>query len=1134
MKFKFTTPARGSFYDRRGLDYINPDLGTVSKQAWKSGTRFSGTNSVLRMTELNRARDLGALSPEELARKYNPGALDPQLGSIYSDPEREAYAAAESVPTLDEFKKLGFNEPLIKLTADEANDRYGLGGHLQFQDGVSNLEAFILHKRKVEEIKFNYVLQQAEGGRYAAGLGIELAAGLLDPVAFAVGGYTPPALSARLMSKLGTTSKLGQRFIKGGTEGFVGSLAVEPLIAGAAYQEQAEYGAAQSLMNVTFGTVFGGGLHVVGGKISDTIKNRTKERHIASIKTAINQAAEGENVEVRPIIEGGNQTPDAEQIATVKGFEPDSPEEVGAKFTESTKKADSDNTVEKHFPNSNVDESLNLINSKQGGGALLNLSFSKIFDKGQKLVADFSRVATLKKTNKNLKQRLAYRITDTNGKVILVQPRKKGAALKLFETEQFAPPEGMSMGDYVHQGLLVHGIDSTGSSTSYRGTYQFDENNVYHVINIDGVTFDPKMNQHRVSILSPDKAFELFSDGPLGQVFSEHAPKIEKIVSDLNRPKVAGPNDDLVTMSGVDEALDASKLTQVGGQEGSNPGGLHVDQVTGQKYYVKYPKTEDLAINEFIAATLYRVLGVDFPVSRLVVKDGKVVGIASEILEGIKPLTLDELFALPPLIKQRFVEDMVVDMFLGNWDVIGNPPNLNVFLKPNGTIGRLDPGGALMYRAQGEPKQLSDTFEEIKTFLDPNINPHTAKLISEVLGVKGLTAKTQGPGMLLKLSQEKVTNILSLSPADVSKLADISGFKDTDKLTATLLNRQSDLGQKVQSYFNVKLKFKKKSNPLLFHSKKDAGIYLDRKAAAFHSNLTPKQKNVFSTWLANGHKKINDYLYGKSTGKIDSSLDVEHLEDMIAVLDSILVPTKNPLLSHRGGTPYWGIKANGVQMSNPKDINAAKAMVGGIFKLEGYASTTLNKSFADAWQHNVAAKESILMQVQVNPGVKVAYVKSSSGEYELLLQRGLEYQIKNATELPNGRILLNVEALDPNAPKPVKVTPKLGIDIAKAHKQDSSNAVNDSLDRLPFESDDAVQTTLKPDAAERQTAELQKNVDEILEDVKSELVNMDETLLAAFSKEIDEINKMGSDDIVQANNLYKAAKAAARCVMGAG
>lgn len=1131
MKFKFSTsPTQGSFYDESvGLDYLAPTGGLVTKAASKRGWRFTGFNSVERNEQLTRARDLAELSTDELASKYNPAGQDVRSGTNYSDPYVEYFDDVASIPTLDDFRKLGFTDQIRTLNPEDANKQYGLKGHLQFQENVSNLEAWLLNQRKKEEIQFNYVLSKAEGWQAAKGFGIELSMALLDPVGLMIGAATPPIGSASILGKLGWTgSKTATRAVQGGLSGFYGSALVEPMIYSAATQEQADYRAIDSLMNVTFGTIVGGGLHVVGGKIADTVKGFNRKRHISALRTAINQVNNGENVEVAPIIHGANQAP--EQVPSLNFDEP-SKADLDARQTaagDGIPKATEDilTPVVEHGPAVDVDASLKKIESQQGAAKLTGFSFKKLWSAAPELSDAYQEGVKLGK-----KQNFAVKMTDQNGNVVLVKSAP-GKPLKLFDTEDLSlagqPVE--VVGEKIHQALLMHGVSPTNSNLSYRGSFSFDGESVTHVLDMEGVTFDPSMNQKQTVISTKEEAGNLFKDTPMHDVFSEYAPKGRKGVAGLfdEGPIVNQRTpEDAISLAGVDEALNAENLKQVGPSEGTLPGGRHVDLATGEEFYVKYTETSGQATNEFIAATLYRMLGVDFPLTKLVAKDGKVVGVASKILPDINTISPEQFKNLDLPVKAEFAKELIIDMFLGNWDVIGNAPNWNIYLKPDGTVGRLDPGGALLYRAQGKKKVLSDTFDELKTFFDPIKNKHTRDILVDVLG----TAPTKGD--LFSLSKRAVKRILELDEADIYKLASISGFEDARELTNALLKRQVYLQDLFGEVDLKELGITKQKNKIVLYTKSDALEYIKTQAKNYFNKFSEATKSAIKSYGNTYYKDINKILRGEWTGPVP-----KNLQDLIDNIDKGMeVSTTTQTLSvYRSKTPTSAFSGliKGISLWDAKDIVNARKMIGATFELKGFTSTSFNRPFAKNWD-----SQSPLLTIEVPPGTKAIYgdpkiFPIGQSEYELLLDRGLNYRIKDVGTLPNGRINFFLEVLPKDWKPAPKVNKQLAIKIAKAHKEDSSSAVNDSNQYIQYESDSAVQTTLKPDDMSAQTAEIEKGLDDILLDIDAELANMDDDLIAAFSKQVEEINAQANADLSLAQDLYKAAQAAAVCVKGAG
>ena len=59
------------------------------------------------------------------------------------------------------------------------------------------------------------------------------------------------------------------RLARGVTEGAFGAALVEPIVYSTAQRVQADYDLRDSFMNITFGSILGGGLHVGVGKIRD-------------------------------------------------------------------------------------------------------------------------------------------------------------------------------------------------------------------------------------------------------------------------------------------------------------------------------------------------------------------------------------------------------------------------------------------------------------------------------------------------------------------------------------------------------------------------------------------------------------------------------------------------------------------------------------------------------------------------------------------------------------------------------------------------------------------------------------------------------------------------------------------------
>ncbi|WP_045223651.1 hypothetical protein [Methyloterricola oryzae] len=171
-------------------------------------------------------------------------------------------------------------------------------------------------------------------------------------------------------------------------------------------------------------------------------------------------------------------------------------------------------------------------------------------------------------------------------------------------------------------------------------------------------------------------------------------------------------------------ALDTRLMRRVGGPLGSNPAGIYEDE-TGRRFYVKTLETPAHARNEIIAAMLYRLTGAPTLNYRRTLAPEQ---IATEwvTLDRKHVSRLDEGERLQA--QQWFG----VHAWTANWDVAGfDGDNLGVI---NGTVVALDLGGALEFRAQGDPKgkafgvQVGE-FERLRCDSD---NPHALRLFGDM------------------------------------------------------------------------------------------------------------------------------------------------------------------------------------------------------------------------------------------------------------------------------------------------------------------------------------------------------------------------------------------------------------------
>lgn len=256
--------------------------------------------------------------------------------------------------------------------------------------------------------------------------------------------------------------------------------------------------------------------------------------------------------------------------------------------------------------------------------------------------------------------------------------------------------------------------------------------------------------------------------GTDGSSNNVHRKKITAI------PKKATLTSEKATPSGPQDISSWKKGSALGG---SNGAAIYTDP-DGNQYAVKFLKSEDHAKNEVLASRLYSRAGVDIPLQELVTLNGK-TGLASPMLPDTQGDLSSKLNDKAYLDKIR--DGFAADAWLANWDVAGLNYD-NILTDKDGDPVRIDPGGSLLYRAQGSPK---------------------GEAFGDVVGEWGtLRTSPQGKNVFGQMSdgQAKASaeNLADITDADIDELVDSVGFDDAkaNKLKSTLKARRDDIFKK--------------------------------------------------------------------------------------------------------------------------------------------------------------------------------------------------------------------------------------------------------------------------------------------------------------------------------------------------
>lgn len=239
-----------------------------------------------------------------------------------------------------------------------------------------------------------------------------------------------------------------------------------------------------------------------------------------------------------------------------------------------------------------------------------------------------------------------------------------------------------------------------------------------------------------------------------------------------------------------DVPLHEEELTQVGGQKGSNKGGVYKDK-EGQEYYVKYVDPAH-AQNEILASRLYALTGTNAVQLKPLTSGQGVEGVASKWKGGLKKTQKSETTD----------KDFIVHAWLANWDAVGLDED-NQMVTPEGHTMTIDVGGSLLYRAQGGPKgsAFGNKVPELETMRDPAVAPQAAKWFGH------LTPQQIG---------ESAHRVLGIPDDEIRELVQKYGpgsQLEKEKLAATLIARKNYIGQWLQDHGGLPASKKEEAEP---------------------------------------------------------------------------------------------------------------------------------------------------------------------------------------------------------------------------------------------------------------------------------------------------------------------------------
>ncbi len=459
--------------------------------------------------------------------------------------------------------------------------------------------------------------------------------------------------------------------------------------------------------------------------------------------------------------------------------------------------------------------------------------------------------------------------------------------------------------------------------------------------------------------------------------------------------------------------------TKTGDASGSNTSGVSGfwTGVDGVKRYVKQYADRNQAVGEVIANEIYRRLDTSVPVSKITSKysdDNQFV--ANDIIDVYKldesSFDVDEIQQLSGKVLDR----IVADLWLANWDAVGvGGENIGITVGKNIPV-RIDQGGALFHRAQGElkPDAQLDNFS-IEDFVTQNPNYKT--LINNA-GYENV-ADIESLGLQL-LAIRKLIDDSGGLPRFVDDLTndlDVSAGYKSDLLNL-LENRLAVLEKQIRiSDDDLVIWNKSFSKTDEVADDIDVG---DADSPAPTAAQVNSMKNSLWSYMGYGYTEINSAL--REQGAVASDVQ-KHIDNMDSLFDLAPV-TEKPMVLFRG-------------IGNSDKYDEVQA--GEIISDKAFVSTSFKPKTAEGFGQS-GYKKGIVLEIYLPEGSKAVYGHGAAdentgslsatdfqgGENEVILPRGTEFYVADVVNYESGAKLARVYAITPGSRFSVEDLPEFG------------------------------------------------------------------------------------------------------------
>ena len=386
---------------------------------------------------------------------------------------------------------------------------------------------------------------------------------------------------------------------------------------------------------------------------------------------------------------------------------------------------------------------------------------------------------------------------------------------------------------------------------------------------------------------------------------------------------------------------------------GGSTGAEKVVDAKGKQYVRKFGASPAHVKEEFAAEEMYRAAGVAVPASRLEKQDGKPVKLSEFITaRPLGVLAGEDRKKAEAAVRKHFAADAL----FGNWDVLGMDAD-NVLVTSDGTVHRVDVGGSLRFRAQGETKAFSEFPDELTTLRDPK---RSAARVFKPLTNKELVEQIDD-------LQSRREAILAAAPKDLKPT--LSKRLDNMKSIAELWRKEPDT-KRQRTWEEQK------------------ALMRSARVQSKFPTVTPAQQDALQKYTANAFEPLNAAL--RENPDNPEFYPTGNLVNPVEVHDAL-----QGMFKQVGDLPKELIVYRGRRNVATVDKMEEVMNKGGTITFEGYGSASFDPNIAaekfGPVVYEIVARSGIdLASLHGYKGIKLEY---GNTEAEILQHHGTKYKV---------------------------------------------------------------------------------------------------------------------------------------------